>query len=99
MSRQIDSASSGSFSERYSSTLETASGMLLFEIGFNLKSTITLHLGKVPQQVAGDYGSGYRAAIAENRDHFVQMFDLEAVVERVAEPVRPVEQRQRAEHE
>src|SRR5712692_104072 len=39
------------------------------------------------------------AAIAENRDHFVQMLDLQAVVERVAEPVRPVEQRQRAEHE
>src|SRR6266849_2102748 len=38
-------------------------------------------------------------AIAENRDHFVQMLDLQAVVERVAEPVRPVEQRQRAEHE
>src|SRR5712692_9923104 len=98
MSRQIDSASSGSFSERYSSTLETSSGILLFEIGFNLKSTPILRLGKVPQQVASDYGSGHRSSIAENRYHFVQMFDLEAVVERVAEPVRPVEKRQRAEH-
>src|SRR6266851_6929303 len=81
MSRQIDSASSGSFSERYSSTLETASGILLFEIGFNLKSTPVLQLGKVPQEIASDYGSGHRSSIAENRDHLVQMLDLQAVVE------------------
>ena len=48
-------------------------------------------------QIRRHDGSDYRATVAQQVDHLVQVLDLQAVIERVAEAVGPVKQRKRAE--
>src|SRR5437867_2723625 len=55
-------------------------------------------LRQVPEQVACKRCPQQGSAVTAEIDDLVQMFDLQAVVERVAKPVRPVEQRKRAQH-
>src|SRR5207245_3315833 len=55
-------------------------------------------LRQVPEQVACQRCPQQGSAVTAEIDDLVQMFDLQAVVERVAKPVRPVEQRKRAQH-
>src|SRR5260370_33112032 len=52
-----------------------------------------------PQQVTGPCCSQQGTTVAAKVDDLVQMFDLQAVVERVTKPVRPVKQRQRTKQE
>src|ERR671923_266528 len=52
---------------------------------------------KIPQQITCQYSSENCSAVATNEDHFVQVLDLQAIVQRIAKPVRPVEQRQEAQ--
>src|SRR6476469_9771677 len=56
-------------------------------------------LWNLPQQVRGRYRSDHRGTVAQERNHLVQVLDLQAVVERVPELMRPVEQRQHAQPE
>src|SRR6266568_9611820 len=56
-------------------------------------------LRQVPEQVACQRCPQQGSAVTAEIDYLVQMFDLQAVVERVAKPVRPVKQRKRAQHE
>src|ERR1700730_7328197 len=51
-------------------------------------------LPKIPQQIAGPYSSENGSAVATKEDQFIQVLDLQAIVQRVAEAVRPVKQRQ-----
>ena len=50
-------------------------------------------------QIRRHDGADDRAAVTEQVDHLVQVLDLQPVVQRVAEAVGPVKQRQRAEDE
>src|SRR5712692_11584743 len=59
----------------------------------------TFALSQAPEQVAGSSRAGQRAAVAEDRDDLVEVLDLQPVVERVTEAMRPMEKRERAEHE
>src|SRR5947209_10646673 len=52
-----------------------------------------------PQQVAGHGRSQQGTTVAAKVDDLVQMLDLQAVVERVTKPVRPVKQGQRTKQE
>jgi len=52
-----------------------------------------------PQEVACQYGADNRSAIAEYEDHLIQMFDLEAIVQCIPKPMRPMAQAKEAERE
>jgi len=54
---------------------------------------------KIPQQVAGDDGAQNRAAVAASGDDFVEMFDLQAVVEGVTNAMGRMKERQGTENE
>jgi hypothetical protein len=54
---------------------------------------------KIPQQIARDESAQNRAAVTAEGDDFVEVLDLQAVVERVADAMRRVEERNGAEHE
>jgi hypothetical protein len=56
-------------------------------------------LRNLPDEVRGHHRTHDGAAVAERIDQFVQMFDLQPVVQRVPETMGPVEQRQDAKHE
>ena len=49
-------------------------------------------------QIRAQHRAQQRAAIAKNKDHFIQMLYLQPVVQRKPKTVRPVKQRQRAQH-
>src|SRR5258708_2678738 len=50
----------------------------------------------IPQQVSRQNRSYSRSAVTEDVDQFVQVLDLQTVVEGKTEPVSPMEQRKRA---
>src|SRR5579864_3091417 len=54
---------------------------------------------KIPQQIASDDGAQNRAAVAAGGNDLVEVLDLEAVVEGVADAMGGVEERERAENE
>ena len=56
-------------------------------------------LPQTQQEISRPYRKRDRPAIAEQADHLVQMLDLQPVVEREPEPVRPVKERQHADAE
>ena len=56
-------------------------------------------LNKIPQQITGDESADNRAAVTRDGDDFVEVFDLQAVVEGVANSVGGVEERDGAENE
>src|SRR5207245_10385845 len=56
-------------------------------------------LRQVPEQVACQRCPQQGSAVTAEIDYLVQMFDLQAVVERVAKTERPLQQRHRALHE
>jgi hypothetical protein len=56
-------------------------------------------LRDAPQKISCHSGSYDCSAVAENVDQLVEMLDLQTVVKGKPEPVRPVEQRKRTEHE
>src|SRR5712692_5457584 len=58
-----------------------------------------LESGHVPQRVGGKSCAGEGAAVAEGDNEQRQVLDLETVVKRVAEAMRPVEERQRNQDE
>ena len=55
------------------------------------------HLWNLPQQHGGHNRADNGAAVAEDGNHLVQVLDLQAVIERVPEAMRPVKERQRAQ--
>jgi hypothetical protein len=52
---------------------------------------------KVPEQISGNDCTDTRSAITQHVDEFIQMLDLESIVECVAKPMGPVEKWQRAD--
>ena len=54
---------------------------------------------KIPQKIAGDDGAQNCAAVTAGGDDFVEMFDLQAVVEGVTNAMSGMEERERAENE
>jgi len=54
---------------------------------------------KIPQKIAGNDSAHNRAAVTAGGDDFVEMFDLQAVVEGVTNAMGGVEERERAENE
>ena len=54
---------------------------------------------KIPQKIAGNDSAHNRAAVTAGGDDFVEMFDLQAVVEGVTNAMGGVEKRQGAENE
>src|SRR5262249_3427632 len=53
----------------------------------------------IPQDVCGQRRPGQGAAVTEDGDQFVEVFDLQSVVEGEAKTMRPVKERQRANRE
>src|SRR5215470_10472119 len=53
----------------------------------------------IPQDVCGQRRPGQGAAVTEDGDQFVEVFDLQSVVEREAKTMRPMKERQRAYRE
>src|SRR5207244_7685361 len=49
---------------------------------------------KIPQQVTCQCSSENRSAVATNENQFIQVLDLQPIVQRVAKAMRPVKQRQ-----
>src|SRR5882757_9577828 len=85
-----------------------ASGMPALEMDFSWCCMVPHLLGRnsprnhsnnIPQQVAGNQSTQNRAAVAADGDDFVEMLDLQAVVEGVANAMGGVEERNGAENE
>src|SRR6266511_1211078 len=53
----------------------------------------------VPQDVGGQRRPAQSPAVTEDGDQFVEVFDLQSVVEGEAKTMRPVKERQRADRE
>src|SRR2546427_11783511 len=49
---------------------------------------------KIPQQIARQSSSENCSAVATNENQFIQVLDLQPIVQRVAKAMRPVKQRQ-----
>src|SRR2546425_10114110 len=71
----------------------------LLQVNSAASGPLPSRLRQVPEQVACKRCPQQGSAVTAEIDDLVQMFDLQAVVERVTKPVRPVEQRKRAQHE
>ena len=51
----------------------------------------------IPQNVCGQRSPDQGPAVTEDCDQFIEVFDLQSVVEGEAKPMRPVKERQRAD--
>src|SRR3990172_3322093 len=78
--------------------------MASVERGLRVNMMLSFHLREIfglvdaPQRVSGHDAPRQRGAIAEDRDQRSQMFQLQTIVEGIAEPMGPVEKRKRDEN-
>src|ERR1700692_4227619 len=65
--------------------------------GILLEAELLRNLLDHPEQIRGERRAQQRPAIAKRKNHFIQVLDLQAIVERKPKTVRPVKQRQGAQ--
>src|SRR5256886_7928497 len=99
-STQMLLACAGYLRSRYRSAFSSALGIASWVSGLSSKiKPAPLVLRDGPQEVGGHDGARERGSVAEDDDERGQVFDLKAVVERVAKAMGPVKERQRDEDE